>query len=515
MAEQPEPPGGASPFASPEYGRDAERGGHVIASRPAVRLEENQGSLTGWAGAGTVIFLGTVLAVAPKDPSLPAEWFSAESLPRAQALLDRVYALRHPISLLTVFMAMILTEMLVYKTHRRQFDFENPRAVDGEAWERIWLRWIATAFCLAAAAFAYFFFLGEYSFWDFDLSAVFEGRRDSHLFSFFYGRYAVLFVILAPLLLLICIPYYWLVERHARPNGPVDEFLVLGRCLQRLSRWLQEGFFSPALRADAWSAFRNPHLPNMARGLLVKFFYVPLMLLWSLDSWRDWEMVVRTFQEHPQVNWADMTQVAAAARAFHHLALTMIFMLDLNCALAGYCVSMRLLDNQITTAEPTLLGWIAALACYPPFNNRITDLYFYYGSQTRHGMVWEDRLWDHPHLTIFASLLILGLMAVYSWATLAFGLRFSNLTNRGIISGGPYRFVRHPAYICKNTAWWIEFMPFLDPNPVRAAVLCFHLLAVNGIYALRAYTEEKHLMREEHYREYCRKVPWRFIPGIF
>jgi protein-S-isoprenylcysteine O-methyltransferase Ste14 len=35
------------------------------------------------------------------------------------------------------------------------------------------------------------------------------------------------------------------------------------------------------------------------------------------------------------------------------------------------------------------------------------------------------------------------------------------------------------------------------------------------IYFLRALTEEKFLMRDPDYVAYCRKVKYRFIPGIY
>ena len=34
-----------------------------------------------------------------------------------------------------------------------------------------------------------------------------------------------------------------------------------------------------------------------------------------------------------------------------------------------------------------------------------------------------------------------------------FSFRFSNLTHRGIITSGPYRFTKHPSYVSKNIAW--------------------------------------------------------------
>ena len=107
-------------------------------------------------------------------------------------------------------------------------------------------------------------------------------------------------------------------------------------------------------------------------------------------------------------------------------------------------------------------------------------------------------------LWIWAGLLVM-FTGIYAWATFAFGIRFSNLTYRGVLTNGPYRFTRHPAYISKNLFWWFSVMPFLvtNSNPVDAIRNTFFLLCVNGIYYWRAKTEETHLLGEdEKYREY-------------
>ena len=63
-------------------------------------------------------------------------------------------------------------------------------------------------------------------------------------------------------------------------------------------------------------------------------------------------------------------------------------------------------------------------------------------------------------LWVWGTVLVV-LTAIYAWATVAFGLRFSNLTYRGVLTNGPYRFTKHPAYLAKNTFWWLETLPFL------------------------------------------------------
>ena len=71
------------------------------------------------------------------------------------------------------------------------------------------------------------------------------------------------------------------------------------------------------------------------------------------------------------------------------------------------------------------------------------------------------------------------------------------------------RFVRHPAYLCKCIAWWLEHLPTLTlPKAFFLTLLC-------GVYAMRAWTEERHLGMDPDYRAYKRKVRWIFIPGVY
>ncbi len=128
------------------------------------------------------------------------------------------------------------------------------------------------------------------------------------------------------------------------------------------------------------------------------------------------------------------------------LAYDFVFLTDVGCALIGYTCESRWLGNKTRSVEPTPLGWLVALACYPPYNN-VTGTYL--------------PLDNGPNVITGANVLLamraasVFLFAIYACATVSFGFKFSNLTNRGIVSRGPYRFVRHPAYLCKCLAWWL------------------------------------------------------------
>jgi hypothetical protein len=94
-----------------------------------------------------------------------------------------------------------------------------------------------------------------------------------------------------------------------------------------------------------------------------------------------------------------------------------------------------------------------------------------------------------------------------------FGIRFSNLTHRGIITNGPYGLTKHPAYVSKNLAWWLISIPFLaSGGAFKALKKCSLLLLLNSIYYLRAKTEERHLSNDPDYQQYAL---WLEENGIF
>lgn len=182
------------------------------------------------------------------------------------------------------------------------------------------------------------------------------------------------------------------------------------------------------------------------------------------------------------------------------VAYNFVFFVDCGVALVGYSSESRWLGNKTRSVEPTAFGWVVCLACYPPYNNVLGT---YLPLQNGRDII-TDEWW-----LLFLKGVIVVLFAVYASATVAFGFKFSNLTNRGIVSRGPYRLVRHPAYLCKCTAWWLEHLPTLTLQKA------FFLTLLCGVYSLRAWTEERHLSKDPEYLAYKKKTPWVLFPGVY
>lgn len=341
----------------------------------------------------------------------------------------------------------VLLDVLVLRVHRREttgLDWDRQPSPD---LARVATKLLGLAVTVAPIALAYFVF-PEYGSWYTPFWNVL--RR----FGVGLGVFAV--------------AYVWSVDGMMRE--PRDAYWQLGRAVL--------GHVEDASGAE---------LANHARGWLVKAFYVPLFVgytQYQLDG-------ILTF---------DLARVHGADLRLYGFANDLVYAIDVLYATAGYVLSFRVLDAHLRTAEPTMLGWVVALECYSPFWPRLfSPMYLHY-----EGIGFETWLSGHVALQWAWAAVVLACELVYLLATFAFGVRFSNLTHRGILTNGPYRFTKHPAYVAKNLSWWLTTLPFIPHHGWASAVRStLGLAGVSFIYFLRARTEERHLSRDPTYVQYA------------
>ena len=77
-----------------------------------------------------------------------------------------------------------------------------------------------------------------------------------------------------------------------------------------------------------------------------------------------------------------------------------------------------------------------------------------------------------------------------------------------MLTHGPYKFSRHPAYLSKNLFWWLSTFPmFATTGSWSDALRNTAILGcVSGVYYWRAKTEERHLRADPAYQEYDRWI---------
>jgi protein-S-isoprenylcysteine O-methyltransferase Ste14 len=81
--------------------------------------------------------------------------------------------------------------------------------------------------------------------------------------------------------------------------------------------------------------------------------------------------------------------------------------------------------------------------------------------------------------------------------------------NRGVVSSGPYRLVRHPIYL----GYLVTHAGFLLSNPSARNVAIY--AAAYVFQFARIHAEERILAQDGEYRDYLRNVRYRLIPGVY
>ncbi|CAA0124073.1 Uncharacterised protein [Halioglobus japonicus] len=288
----------------------------------------------------------------------------------------------------------------------------------------------------------------------------------------FYAKYYAALRTLAPWWLALAVPYFFWMD--SRSGGERDGYWHAGQVV--LLRW-----------QNVDRKILGQHL----LGWTVKLFFLPLMFVFLSGK-------VHYFRAyHFEIVFLNF-------KSFYDFIFDFLFYIDLLIAFTGYLCTFKATDSHIRSTEPTLLGWVVAIMCYQPFWSFFSSRYINYQAG---GASWGKWLWDYTAVYVTWGSIILVLIGIYVWASLAFGIRFSNLTHRGILTNGPYRYCKHPAYVSKCLSWWLISMPFMVNSTADESLRhCLLLLLLNTIYLLRARTEERHLSQDPDYCEYARYI---------
>lgn len=298
---------------------------------------------------------------------------------------------------------------------------------------------------------------------------IVEEYRGNNFISFFHYFVDAFFL----LCLLLLYPYLYFYEHDTTVEK--DKYASLMISILSVIHY-------PKTRRFHWS-------PESRLGLLtflVKFFFLPIMTTWVIDHAID------------QIN---MTESFYWDFAYVNVYLVALFLyIDTAIFCFGYLFESKKLNSEIKSVEPTILGWVVCLWCYPPFRSFAFVPFDHQIINIQH---------DYSQGVLAAGTVVITVLwGIYAWATVALGFKASNLTNRGIVGHGPYRYVRHPAYAAKVTLWCMQGFLF-------GKFLLGAMLGAILIYVLRAWTEERHLSMDPDYRDYRKKVRYMFFPGLF
>jgi protein-S-isoprenylcysteine O-methyltransferase Ste14 len=252
------------------------------------------------------------------------------------------------------------------------------------------------------------------------------------------------------------------------------------------------------------------------RYYFVKLIWVPVLTGYLYGNLQDLAYRIANFPQQLTYTAVDVMQV-------YMVAFMSLMVVDVIYFTFCSMVETKRF-SPIVTVDPYASGWLVSMACYPPL---VTIVGQY--------MQWVAP--NFPDVTSPRTALTYAVLGMILWigyviADFSFGLRAGNLTYRGLVDKGAFRVIRHPMYTSKVLAWVLFTIPELDfhftmgtPFIILHHSVSLPFLSANYgiiwpmigwgmIYAMRAITEERYLLRYPEYREYCTRVRYRFIPGL-
>jgi hypothetical protein len=187
--------------------------------------------------------------------------------------------------------------------------------------------------------------------------------------------------------------------------------------------------------------------------------------------------------------------------------VTIIYGFIIASILPGYLFSAKIFGTHIRRIADSWFAFTVTIICYSPYAGGMVNRWFNYHP------VSPDPDWMKPWVSHFNDnemmLYILGgtilfFEFVHYWGEAIMGIRSSNLTNRGIVTSGPYRYCKHPVFASKCASWLIMWMPFASGDTVLECIrLMIAWCGICYVFAARCWAEERILAEDKDYVAYA------------
>lgn len=261
-----------------------------------------------------------------------------------------------------------------------------------------------------------------------------------------------------------------------------------GRELGLLIGRFAQGKFKRAFDEANWVALRDELLSWLLYGFFLPINFVELVK--AIGIFRGEEWVV--FGDDP---------VKA-----QYFAIMMIYAALIAAITPGYMFGSRLIRTETRNVDSTWFGWTITLICYDPIVTAVFGRWFDYRAAVEGPLYMRPyaAMFEHAPTILFAfGAIIIVCELVHLWGEAQFGLRASNISNRGVITTGLFRLTKHPIFVSKCVGWFFIWVPFMAGGNL-AQDLRFTLLwaCVCVIYVLRAVAEERVMAKDPDYVAY-------------
>ena len=129
-----------------------------------------------------------------------------------------------------------------------------------------------------------------------------------------------------------------------------------------------------------------------------------------------------------------------------------------------------------------------------------------YGIFFVNAFAWNGRPLIPPVVSNWLAVLA-GAIFIYARLSLGRSIGFVP-ANRGIVTRGAYRFVRHPIY----TALFVAMVAFVLRNYSPLTLLMASVIVI--LFVIKSIVEERFLRSDPDYAAYLQRVRYRWIPGV-
>lgn len=244
--------------------------------------------------------------------------------------------------------------------------------------------------------------------------------------------------------------------------------------------------------------FRKRYNVKVVLNLFMRLYFIPVMVVQVYANiYYSVELAGNRFQQYDFM-------------VFMFWLAYFLFLMDVCNACVSYLFESRWLENRSRSIDLTAGGWLVCLMCYEPLN-RLTDAMFVFSPMAATNTSADLVLNNVTFLYIVKTIEIIFLSA-HVCCNLSLGPSVANITLKKLQTRGPYALIRHPGTTTKLSLWLMQAVFYRKFWTLK---FIFGYCGWALIYYLRTVTEERHLKHFAEYREYMKKVKYRFFPGLF
>jgi protein-S-isoprenylcysteine O-methyltransferase Ste14 len=268
--------------------------------------------------------------------------------------------------------------------------------------------------------------------------------------------------------------------------------------LIHIAKQLFTGLIKEEKNKTAYLVLRNKTNRKVLLNLVMRGYFLPIMVIQVLGTTLgNLEMIQRLSTDNHILN-------------FLYFATTFLWIMDIINATLGYCLESRWLDNRSRSIDMTITGWLVCLCCYEPLNQITGSLFPFAPFVATHNP--QDLIVANVNFLIAFKFVEIVLLCGHIYSDISLGPSVVNITLKKLQTRGPYGLVRHPGTTTKLLYWLSQSIIYKQFWTVK---ILYGYCMWAAIYVGRALTEERHLKKYAEYREYMKKVKYRFFPWLF